>query len=710
MIRREWMAATSKTARSRYTSSRPGPPSIITGDTGENEMHQSDQSIFRYVPYFWLIRIPLATASLLAWMGVFGRRHPMFRGLFDVPARQLFWPSLLTVFLAFSIGLSADAVFSYGSWRYIAPDLSENPVVCKGRYCFYWHSILTGILSAAAALPLLSALWRGSSGRRGQKAVGIGTAVLVALALALAVLYNLADPSVFLNRALAKAFSWSPEGYVAPETTCFPRLDCFSKGDLWGQLSPIFVVIFCSLLVYICIGWLSWRRVIQPTLRERLLTSGLSTLLLFSIWANSLISALAFFWDRFLLPSSVILLTFVLILNTARRRHARFDVHTVMNTDAPAERVLQAGKSDSAIVITAAGGGIQMSAWTARVLSGLVDQFGDSFAGRVRMVSGVSGGSVGALYFLASYEDGLISKHRAGRMFESATRSSLDYVAWGMAYPDLMRLFFPFVPKGIDRGWALERAWSRDWSFPIGMDGWRQSALAGEMPAIAFNTTVPETGEHIAIATSDLKSGFAGSPRRTFRDVYPELDMSPVTAARLSATFPWVTPAAAPAGKDGQLHFVDGGYSDNYGTAWLAQWLDEAVRPDGSCPVRRILILRIASQDAASSVDPGSRRLGWLLYQAAAPFKAFWNVRTASQASRQRVELKLLAESLKMRGVNLTEVAFLCRMSDPPLSWHLDEEEIGSINQSWERLAGQVDAVRTFLAGAKPLAVSNECG
>ena len=52
------------------------------------------------------------------------------------------------------------------------------------------------------------------------------------------------------------------------------------------------------------------------------------------------------------------------------------------------------------------------------------------------------------------------------------------------------------------------------------------------------------------------------------------LDFPAVTAARLSATFPFVTPTARPTQSDlGFYHVADGGYFDNFGALAAIQWI-----------------------------------------------------------------------------------------------------------------------------------------
>ena len=56
-------------------------------------------------------------------------------------------------------------------------------------------------------------------------------------------------------------------------------------------------------------------------------------------------------------------------------------------------------------MVTAAGGGIQAAAWTAQVLTGLDEIYGKEFSDSIGVVSSVSGGSVGAMFFLDRWDD-----------------------------------------------------------------------------------------------------------------------------------------------------------------------------------------------------------------------------------------------------------------------------------------------------------------
>jgi hypothetical protein len=102
---------------------------------------------------------------------------------------------------------------------------------------------------------------------------------------------------------------------------------------------------------------------------------------------------------------------------------------------------------------------------------------------------------------------------------------------------------------------------------PSSLGPWRTDARNHGRPAVIFNTTLVETGERFIFPTVDIERS---SGRRSFHDVegYKSLDLSAITAARLSATFTYVTPvsrALCCPPRQHRYHVADGGYYDNYG-------------------------------------------------------------------------------------------------------------------------------------------------
>ena len=180
------------------------------------------------------------------------------------------------------------------------------------------------------------------------------------------------------------------------------------------------------------------------------------------------------------------------------------------------------------------------------------------------------------------------------------------------------------------------------------------------------------------------------------------------TAARLSATFPYVTPICRPVKDRGDArHLADGGYVDNEGLMSALDWLDHflAAQQPGSNeqPFDQVLLVRILPFPEVQETDP-SDSLGWP-YALLGPIETLANVQQASQVERNAMDLKLVGRA--STGPNLTfRVATFRFHNDrhptavPPLSWKLSRTEKAAIESAWQDI---VNDWRTKKTPGNPL-------
>jgi hypothetical protein len=390
-----------------------------------------------------------------------------------------------------------------------------------------------------------------------------------------------------------------------------------------------------------------------------------------------LLSFLAYFLDKWRVPLLAILLLLIGIGVALHRGDYVFESHPGAGPrPSPSQAI--AGR-DRIVVVAAEGGGVQAAAWTARVLSGLADA-DKRFQPAVRMISGVSGGSVGTMYFINTYpatEGGM--GWSGDRAFRSASVPLLDAVAWGLVSVDLRHDLVG--TRNNDRGAIV----SQTLGARAGLSGarfsrWSDGVPAG-LPAVLLNATEVETGRPIVFSSTTLESygilDFAG--------VYGR-DTEIPTAVRLSASFPFVTPVARLQGQDEHgrpyPHLADGGYYDNFGMYSLMAWLQEALA--GSTQPPEVLVLRIEAFPFPASLDQTSPQ-GWP-FQAWAPLTAMMSVRTDAQRRRNETDFHLFKQQYKPGLVR--EMIFRyeppCGCPAPPLSWDLSPVEIECIGRAWQ--------------------------
>ncbi|HET9210549.1 MAG TPA: hypothetical protein VFR03_09135 [Thermoanaerobaculia bacterium] len=358
------------------------------------------------------------------------------------------------------------------------------------------------------------------------------------------------------------------------------------------------------------------------------------------------------------------------------------------------------------VVVATTGGGITASLWTTRVLTSLQREMGPDFSRSIRLISSVSGGSVGTMYFLDRFTpQGPPAAADLDRIVAAAGQPSVDAAAWGLAYPDLWRIFFGFLvapDKTLDRGWALERAWRRHLvNRDATLADWGRGTSAGWLPTAVLNATASETGEQFLLTPLGWDHPWKG---RFFSTVYPARDLHVTTAARLSATFPWVSPITRARDVDGRpaapgFHLADGGYFDNFGVVSVVNWLRSL--PAGQWEELRqrglLLVLIRAFPDNPETPGPRARQSQGWLWSGVGPLLTMYNVRTSAQAATGNVELELVQKVLACNGVNNQEVVFQLQKNSP-LSWKLTEGEKTAILAGWneERNRKSLEEARKF--------------
>lgn len=375
----------------------------------------------------------------------------------------------------------------------------------------------------------------------------------------------------------------------------------------------------------------------------------------------------------------------------------------------------EAGESaDRMVVVASSGGGITAAVWTAHVLAGLEEKYGSRFTRSLGAISCVSGGSVGTMYYLDGFSaDAPRPPEQLRQVTQAAGAPSLRATSWGIAYIDLWRLVTPPLVKWVghrDRGWAMQEQWRRRMCDPqASLQRWRSKVAAGELPTPLFNATAVETGYPFLLTPIDLPESGEGlaKPYESFLQRHPQRDVDVVVAARMSATFPWVTPIArpqrAPLGE--MYHLADGAYYDNHGVATLVEWLRAslpAMQQAGK--LKQILMIRINASPAPEATTvrgapvlepmaiPGLRmkhpigESGWT-FAVYGPLEALLRVNATSQRARNEQVLGLLVRNA---AVEITVVDFYLPQR-APLSWKLAPETLRQIAAAWRSLADHDD-------------------
>lgn len=444
--------------------------------------------------------------------------------------------------------------------------------------------------------------------------------------------------------------------------------------------------------------------------------------LMLLIFAALFLPAASFFLDRFRVPVVLLILFCSFLSYNVSNLDHYYELSPEVADFNPGkddpQQILrswrsrfEAGEEPVLVAVAASGGGITASLWTAQVLAGL-EQDMPGFARSVHVISAVSGGGVGSMYFADAYtEHGPPAGEDLERIIEAAGRSSLAATTWGIVYPDLWRgLSLPFLGEGLhDRGWAMEQMWRRHLrNREATLSSWRKDVLQGRRPAVLFNATICETGSPFVLSPVHTP----GDGVRRFGELYGKRDLPVVTAARLSATFPWVSPITrARTDKDG-YHLADGGYYDNFGVLRVVDWLsdEDFLKEYWRLGGRKILFIQIRASDPEQEKTTPKEGAGWL-YATLGPIETMFKVRTPLQEFRNRSLLNSVKHRWTSRGGQWGEAVFSLS-TQAPLSWHLSEDQHNAIRGYWnsERSRSQVLKIRSFLPPRSEPAITLAAG
>jgi hypothetical protein len=359
----------------------------------------------------------------------------------------------------------------------------------------------------------------------------------------------------------------------------------------------------------------------------------------FGAWSFLASIVLVYLPRRQRMAPGVFSLAVLLLMATAGRS---VDNHALRTVDLPAparpsltERYPEwlAGADPNAPIylVATSGGGQRAAWWTAATLATLDARTCGTFSRNTFLISGVSGGSLGAATFAAMLADERptwptctpVDRARVlamrtedggggGRLGRFLGADFLAPVFASMLLTDAAQLLVPFSVVTHDRAWALERGWERQWKAVFGSDRFAEPLdrlYRGDarVPELVFNATVVEDGARAVFSSVDLDI-----PGLYDLLGVPGLGSYPLSAVvHATARFPYVGPAASlyrdpvwssPVHEGGATvvasdlyrRVVDGGYHDNSGADTLIDIVDRLPPEDRA---RLVLVLITSDPD-----------------------------------------------------------------------------------------------------------------
>jgi hypothetical protein len=347
---------------------------------------------------------------------------------------------------------------------------------------------------------------------------------------------------------------------------------------------------------------------------------------------------------------------------------------------------------DGVIVFVASeGGGIRAAYWTAAVLAAL-DALDPQLKFRMRVLSGVSGGSLGLTAWLATQRGDFCPTSHATRAASASTVGlfsaapptlpatkalAADFVSpavAGMFYGDLMQRFIPYPFGALDRSRAIEGAWQRAFAHLPGqpLEHTLDAFYAGcpKLPHLVLNATRVETGERVTLTrlptdaatfvnTFDAMQSGSMAPRQSVAGLVHH-----------SARFPLLSPASTVTidGASGDVppsfRLVDGGYFDNSGVQSALDVMLTLRRLPRTTPLRPLLLVIRNTDEPLISQTPHPAGASKLFPESGSVVSALLNVRASHAVTARSIAKRLLGDDLIDLGVPR-------QYAEAPLGWAL---------------------------------------
>ncbi len=366
-------------------------------------------------------------------------------------------------------------------------------------------------------------------------------------------------------------------------------------------------------------------------------------------------------------------------------------------------------------VVAVSGGGVRAAAWTAVVLKTLEEKVPD-FSYHVRLMTGASGGMVGAALFVESVDppgaNAGDAPHAPGvleQVVDVSSRDGLTRVAKQLVLRDLPRSFLPIELGPVaDRGTELQQAWAPPTPggprLDVPLSSLADGELRGWRPSIVFSPMLAQDGRRLMISNLDLDGmtrthaeridgnlpGLMGRrllsiPTIQFFEYFPkQTRLTMGTAVRMNASFPLLSPAVSLPTSPPRTP-IDAGYYDDYGVNIAASWIYEH-RDWLSRHTANVLLIQIRDtvseyqrRQIADTAEEKARSWSPLdlfdIPALATPLSGLFSATSASMSFRNDEQIEVISDWLNTgQGAKFHTVVFE-NPSPAALSWYLTRKE-----------------------------------
>lgn len=318
------------------------------------------------------------------------------------------------------------------------------------------------------------------------------------------------------------------------------------------------------------------------------------------------------------------------------------------------------------VVMAVSGGGLRAATWTVNVLHHLKDS--TDVLNRMHLITGSSGGMIGAAYFREKY---WMDSLKLGReaMLTDISKDALNSLAFYFTTNDWIfrhkKIHYNNSVYVKERGYIFEKQIEENLNAlyrPLG--DYKDFEIKGEMPSMLFAPTVISNNKQLII--SPMEHAFLKEKQYYDGNSFEGIDSVRLSSIlRMNATFPYIMPIVTTPEPE-KLNIMDAGLIDNFGIKVLSEYLAEN-KDWINRNTSGVILIKIVDKEYIESPTSYSP-----ITKLTLPIKFFYanfdlqnknNNRLLNQTAHELNQLDIIEFNL---GENYEDIS---------LSWHLTKKE-----------------------------------
>lgn len=356
-------------------------------------------------------------------------------------------------------------------------------------------------------------------------------------------------------------------------------------------------------------------------------------------------------------------------------------------------------KEQKMVFLCVSGGGQRAALWTVNAMLNADAALNGTLMDQTFLITGASGGVIGAAYYREMVRrNAKISLSDEGeQLLTNIGKDNLNPVIFGLLVNDLFFKIRTHDYAGrtysVDRGYVFEKNLNKNLGYTLDMklDDYRYPEEAAETPTLIMSPTIANDGRKLYISAQpisfmsissnvleDKESKVRGVDFQTFFRANEPEKLSYLSALRMSASFPYITPnISLPA--EPRVEIMDAGISDNFGVSDAIRFInvfeDWITENTGGIV---LLVVRDTKSNAPVEKRPNPSVIDRLTY----PIASVYNNLTNMQDINNDLRIEQMKEWFEGE-VDVVEIAYdsfdqkkaTTDVERASLSWHLTTKE-----------------------------------